>query len=221
MLVAFGCGTDDRAFKSNISEGIIEYQVTYPELDSDNIMLEMLPSKMVMKFKDNNYKSKLETTAGIVEMSVMADYETQKMYNLVKIFSDRYALELDKDAAIALTNKLPQFDLVFKDDAMKIADANCQKAELDFGGNRENYVFYYTDEIDLKNPNWCTPYNGIEGVLLDYRIENYGMNMHLRATRIVPQVIDDSEFEITDDYEFLSPLEFDKLVVKNMEIFME
>ncbi|GAB5538902.1 MAG: hypothetical protein Salg2KO_10050 [Salibacteraceae bacterium] len=221
MLVAFGCGTDDRAFKSNISEGIIEYQVTYPELDSDNIMLEMLPSKMVMKFKDNKYKSKLETTAGIVEMSVMADYETQKMYNLVKIFSDRYALELDKDAAIALTNKLPQFDLVFKDDAMKIADANCQKAELDFGGNRENYVFYYTDEIDLKNPNWCTPYNGIEGVLLDYRIENYGMNMHLRATRIVPQVIDDSEFEITDDYEFLSPLEFDKLVVKNMEIFME
>lgn len=220
-VAIFGCA-EEKPFHKHVSEGVIEYDVTYPELDSSNIMLEMLPSKMIMTFKKDKFKSELKTAAGIIEMSVIADYSTQKMYNLVKIFSDKYVLEMNKSEAIIMTATLPPFQIEKQDEVVKIADAKCDKLILNFGSaKKESYTFYETHEVDLQEPNWCTPYNEIKGVLLDYRIENYGMNMRLRAIRIIPGDVDDDEFKINEGYEDLTPQEFNSLVVRNMEIFME
>lgn len=221
VLIAIGCG-EHTSFQRNISEGIIEYDVSYPELDSGNIMLEMLPDKMIMQFKGSLYKSELKTAAGIIEMSVLADSESEEMYNLVKIFSDYYALKMNKAEALVLTNKLPSFSTVDLNQTVTIADASCKKIELDFqGAKSENYVFCYTDEIEIPSPNWCTPYWEIEGVFLDYIVENYGLVMRLQAVKIYPEEIEDEVFQIDDDYKFITMQEFDDLVVKNLEIFME
>ncbi|GAB4375640.1 MAG: hypothetical protein Kow0075_02120 [Salibacteraceae bacterium] len=220
-LLVFSC-TEHAAFERHVSEGVIEYEVTYPELDSNNIMLEMLPNRMIMKFKDNKYKSEMKAAAGIVEMSVLADCNTKTMYNLVKIFSERYVLKMNQAEALRMTDVLPPFQLEELDDTEIIAGARCKKVLLDFGAMKdESYIFAYTDEIDIKDPNWCTPYRNIQGVLLDYRIENYNMNMRLRAIRITPEPIDDSEFVVDERYLELNNDEFDKLVVRNMEMFME
>ena len=222
MLFLLGSCSEFTAFEQNISEGTIEYEVTYPDLDSSNILLEMLPDKMVMKFKKDKYRSELKTAAGIIEMAVVADRSEQKMYNLVKIFSDRYVLELDKEEALKMTSTLPAFNIVNTDVQLTIAEATCKKIELDFQGyDLDNYEFCYTDDIDLLEPNWCTPYNEIGGVFLDYQIENYGMKMRLKAIRIIAEEIDDEEFTISDDYKSVTAEEFDKLVVKNIEIFLE
>lgn len=221
LLFTIGCG-ENTPFQSNISEGVIEYEVSYPELDSGNIMLEMLPNKMVMHFKDNKFKSELKTAAGIIEMSVMADSKSEEMYNLVKIFSDYYALKMNKAEALILTNTLPRFKINDLNESVTIAEASCKKIELDFQGAKEdNYIFCYTDEIEIASPNWCTPYGAIDGVFLDYIVENYGMVMRLKAVKIYPEDIDDSFFDIDKDYKFISVEEFDDLVVKNLEIFME
>jgi hypothetical protein len=221
LFLLGSCG-EHAAFKQNISEGTIEYEVTYPELDSSNILLEMLPDKMVMKFKKDKYRSELKTAAGIIEMAVVADRSEEKMYNLVKIFSDRYVLEMDKEEALKMTSTLPAFNIVNTDVQLTIAEAKCNKIELDFeGSDLDNFEFCYTDEIDLLEPNWCTPYNEVGGVFLDYRIENYGMKMRLKAIRIISEEIDDEEFTISDEYKSVTAEEFDKLVVKNMEISLE
>lgn len=216
-----GCG-EHSPFQKDITEGVIEYEVTYPELDSNNIMLEMLPDVMIMKFKKDKYKSELKTAAGIIEMAVLADGSTRTMYNMVKIFSDKYVLEMNEAEALEMTDVLPPFQLEFLDEWETIAEADCQKVLLDFGtAKEESYLFYYTKDINLKDPNWCTPFNHINGVLLDYRVENYNMHMRLKAVRITPEEIDDSEFVVGEEYEQLTSEEFDALVVKNMEIFLE
>jgi len=215
------CGNDG-AYEKNISEGIIEYKVTYPELDSNNLMLEMLPERMVMKFKKDKYKSELKTAAGIIEMSVIADASNHTMQNVVKLFSDKYVLKLNKEEALKMTGVLPPFQLQRLDEEKKIAEADCKKVLLDFGtGKAESYLFYYTNDIDLLEPNWCTPFNEIEGVLLDYRIENYEMSMRLEAVNIMPAKIDDSEFQVDDSYKELTPEEFEAYVIKNLKTFME
>jgi len=221
-VVISGCG-DSAPFHKNISEGTIEYDVTYPELDSGNIMLEMLPITMVMQFKDGKFRSELKTAAGIIEMSVLADRQKDEMYNLVKIFSDHYALKMNRDQALEMTGVLPAFEIIQHEEQMNIAGANCKKIELDFKGatKEENYIFYFTDEVELAEPNWCTPYHEIQGVFLDYRIENYGMVMRLLATEITSEEIDDDAFIVNDDYKYISAEEFDEMVVKNLKIFME
>jgi hypothetical protein len=213
---------EEKKFTKDISQGIIEYEVTYPDLDSNDIMLEMLPDKMVMTFKNDKFKSNMSAGAGLIEMGIMTDATTRTMYNLVKIFGDRYVLELSGDDVKQMTDVLPPFQLKNLDEEMVIAEAACEKVLLDFGISKsESYIFFYTRDIKLKDPNWYTPYNEIEGVLLDYRIENYNMHMRLKATKIIAQEIDDSEFVIDDSYETLTKEEFDKIVVQNMTAFME
>jgi hypothetical protein len=210
------------AFKKHITEGVIVYDVTYPELDSDNLMLEMLPNEMKMTFKDDKFKSQLKTGAGIVEMTVIANGEQKLMHNMIKLFSDRYVLTLDEDDALKFTNVIPPFQINYIDGVDTIAQAVCNRILIDFGAAKnESYIFAFTDEIALKSPNWCTPYHEIEVVLLDYRVENYGMNMRLRATSISSEEVDDSEFIVDERYQSLSVSEFNELVVKNMKIFME
>lgn len=213
---------EDAAFQKHITEGIIEYEVTYPELEESNLMLEMLPNEMVMSFKEDKFKSELKTGAGIVEMTIIADGGKRKMYNMVKLFTDRYVLELDEPGARALTDAVPPFQMKFLDGKDTIASAVCKRILIDFGQAKdESYIFAFTDEIALKSPNWCTPYYDIEGVLLDYRVDNYGMNMRLRAKKIIPQSISDDVFVVDDRYQKLTRKEFDELVVENMKVFME
>ena len=213
---------EEKKFTKDISQGITEYEVTYPDLDSNDIMLEMLPDKMVMTFKNDKFKSNMSAGAGLIEMGIMTDATARTMYNLVKIFGDRYVLELSGDDVKQMTDVLPPFQLKNLDEEMVIAEAACEKVLLDFGISKsESYIFFYTRDIKLKDPNWYTPYNEIEGVLLDYRIENYNMHMRLKATKIIAQEIDDSEFVIDDSYETLTKEEFDKIVVQNMTAFME
>jgi hypothetical protein len=210
------------ASKKHITEGVIVYDVTYPELDSDNLMLEMLPNEMKMTFKDDKFKSQLKTGAGIVEMTVIANGEQKLLHNMIKLFSDRYVLTLDEDDALKFTNVIPPFQINYIDGVDTIAQAVCNRILIDFGAAKnESYIFAFTDEIALKSPNWCTPYHEIEVVLLDYRVENYGMNMRLRATSISSEEVDDSEFIVDERYQSLSVSEFNELVVKNMKIFME
>jgi len=210
------------AFKKHITEGVIVYDVTYPELDSDNLMLEMLPNEMKMTFKDDKFKSQLKTGAGIVEMTVIANGEQKLLHNMIKLFSDLYVLTLDEDDALKFTNVIPPFQINYIDGVDTIAQAVCNRILIDFGAAKnESYIFAFTDEIALKSPNWCTPYHEIEVVLLDYRVENYGMNMRLRATSISSEEVDDSEFIVDERYQSLSVSEFNELVVKNMKIFME
>lgn len=213
---------EEKAFEKDITQGIIEYEVTYPALDSNDIMLEMLPDKMIMKFKDKKFVSNMSAGAGLIEMGVMINGEDRTMFNLVKIFGDRYVLKLKGNDVKEMTDVFPPFQLKELKEDMVIADAQCKKVLLDFGISKsESFIFYYTDEIKVENPNWYTPYNEIEGVLLDYRIENYSMNMRLKAVKITPQEIDDKEFELDDRYQELSKEEFDEVIVQNMTAFME
>lgn len=214
------CGTDS-PFQKHITEGVIVYDVTYPELDSNNLMLEMLPDEMVLTFKDKKWHLELRTGVGIVEMSVIADGENKKLHNMVKLFSDRYVLSLNHQEALMMTDVLPPFQIKPMEGKDTLAGALCDRMLIDFGAAKnESYEFAVTNEIALVDPNWCTPYHEIKGVLLDYRIENYGMNMRVVAREIIPQEVDDAIFNVDERYEPLTRQEFDELVVKNMKIFI-
>ena len=51
--------TEEKEFHKDVDQGIIEYEVTYPDLDSTDIMLEMLPDKMIVKFKKDKFISNM------------------------------------------------------------------------------------------------------------------------------------------------------------------
>ena len=82
----------------------------------------------------------------------------------------------------------------------QIAGFKCKEAiaKLQTG---ESIHVYYTNDIGITNPNWSNPYSKLDGVLIDFQLESYGLSMHLRAKSVLVQKIEDSTFIVPVEYE--------------------
>ena len=102
--------------------------------------------------------------------------------------------------------------IIKTNDTKEIVGYTCKRAIVKFEGNiKEEFSIYYTDEISIANSNWCTPFRDITGVLLEYEVRKYNYEMRLKAVEIVKEEIDNSYFDIPDDYESIGKEEMDKI----------
>jgi GLPGLI family protein len=199
------------------SEGIIEYKVTYPKMDKSNFMLDFMPKKMTMKFKDDKYMTSLSAGMGMFKTNFICDQEEERFTQMVKLINKKYALQLEGDAIAASLLKLPKFHIEFTNEQKKILNYTCKKAIITVD-NESNDAFsvYYTDQINIENPNWCNQFDGINGVMLEYQYEKYDVCMKFNATKIKFTEIGDDEFVIDKKYKHISEVQMDK---EMMEIF--
>jgi len=197
MIGVVGC---DSLYQKNISEGVIEFEITYPETDAGDLMAGILPNEMTLKFKDNKTIGEL-SSMGIFTTSIIAYPDNKEVAQLVKIMSKRYVLMLDSTEVKDLYSELPEMTIHFVDETKEIAGYTCKKATITFKNNiKEEFSVYYTNDIKIENSNWCTPFHEIDGVLLEYQVRKYNIEMRLTAKNVIKSVIDDSEFEIPPDY---------------------
>jgi GLPGLI family protein len=209
----FSCGNGS----SNKTEGIILYKVTYPKMDKHNLMFDFMPNKMVMKFKDHKYTTDLSAGMGMFKTNFIVDKEADTFSQLVKLINKKYVLTLKGNAISASTALLPKLNIEFTDETKKILGYNCKKAIITIDNDeKEVFTVFYTNEIAIESPNWCNQFKDIDGVMLEYQYEKYDVTMRLKAQSIKFTKIDDSEFEISDEYENISE---EKMDMEMKEIF--
>lgn len=193
------------------NQGIIIYKVTYPKMDKSNFMLDFMPDKMVMKFKDGKYVTILTAGMGMFKSSFIVDKDNDQFSQIVKLINKKYALTLEGEEITESINRLPKFNIELSGDTKKILNFNCNKAIVTVDNEAHDaFEVYYTDKIGIDNPNWSTQFSGINGVMLEYQYEKYDVCMKFEAKSIKFTQIDDSEFEIDKGYTFISELEMDK-----------
>ncbi len=206
-MFSLGCGNP----ATDKNQGIIIYKVTYPKMDKNNFMLDFMPDKMIMKFKDDKYVTILTAGMGMFKSSFIVDKDNDQFSQIVKLINKKYALTLEGEAITKSIDKLPKFHIELSGDTKKILNYNCNKAVVTVD-NESNDAFevFYTDRIDIENPNWCTQFSGINGIMLEYQYEKYDVCMRFEAKSIKFTEIDDSEFEIDKDYQFITEIEMDQ-----------
>jgi len=59
-------------------------------------------------------------------------------------------------------------------------------------------------EIKIKEPNWCTPFKSVPGVLMEYRVERFNVIMHFTAVEVEKSKIKDTEFLVPKKYKEIS-----------------
>lgn len=203
----FGCGTKS----SEKNQGIIMYKVTYPKMDKNNFMLDFMPNKMVMKFKEDRYVTTLSAGMGMFKSNFIVDKDNNQFSQAVKLINKKYALTLEGEEITASINKLPKYSVEFTGETKKILNYHCNKAIVTVDNeSNDAFTVYYTDKIKIEDPNWCSQFSGINGVMLEYQYEKYDVCMRFEAKQIKYVEIDDSEFEIDEDYKFISEIEMDK-----------
>ncbi len=95
----------------------------------------------------------------------------------------------------------PKKTVVKTDQTDSIAGFLCNKALVIFEDiSIPEVEVFYTNAIKMDHPNWCTQYHEIEGVLMAYEIEEFGIRMRLEATRVEWKDVDDELLNPKEDY---------------------
>jgi len=199
------------------TEGVIEYKVTYPKMDKTNFMLDFMPTEMKMYFKDDKYITSVSAGMGTFKTNFICDQTQNEFFQLVKLINKKYALKLKGEEISATLKILPSYNIEFVDDVKEIVGYMCKKAIVTVDNeSHDAFTVYYTNEIKIKNPNWCNQFAPIDGVMLEYQYEKYDVCMQFKAKKIKFEKVKDKIFEIPTDYQLIS---FDEMEREMTEIF--
>jgi hypothetical protein len=185
-----------------ISEGTIQYKVTYPYLDSNNVLQRFLPAAMTMHFKNDKIHAEFLAGFGLFKTGFISDSKTMKMSYLLKLINVKYTSHYNQESAKILYSDFPKYKIVLTEETKVIAGYQCKKVIVDFiDEDVPDFSAYYTYDIKIKKPNWSSPLSEIDGVLLEYELEKYNLRMHLTADKIIGGEIADELLSIPKDYE--------------------
>ncbi|TNF26091.1 MAG: hypothetical protein EP314_06170 [Bacteroidetes bacterium] len=198
-----GCGQGPESGKKRISEGRIVYKLTYPQFEEDNIFTSMFPREMTFKFKDDNTKNELKTSMAVFSTSLIAHSKEKKVIHLVRIANKYSGLEMDSVEIMEEYGKKPAGMKITPTDSTKeIAGFLCHHARVTFEGDSlKDFDIFYTEEIGIHEPNWCTPFHEVKGVLMEATVNKFNIDMHMIATAVVAEEYADEEFIVTQEYQ--------------------
>lgn len=184
-------------FNQKLKEGIIEYKAE--PVNAKESMAMWAPDNMEVKFKDNMWSANLEAGMGAMRMDFISDPTKKEFISLVSFLGKFYSIM--KDAEMDSTNKyLPDYDVTYPGDKKVIAGYDCEKAVLTFKDGSPSMEVWFTKGIEIENPNWANCYYKVDGVLMDYNLRKFGLELHFTATSVSEAQIDPSVFEIPSDY---------------------
>ena len=218
FLVVFvlSCNTKEKE-KPKIKEGILTFEVTYPYY-RDTFMASLLPDEMTMTFKDNVYKNYI-TKGGLFSTSIISDCNNQTLILTLDFGPKKIFTKLDK----ALTDTMLQMyaipDIITLNEYDSLAGFLCERKMAVFENLDDGYdvELLETEEIEIKNSNWCNQYQEIDNVLLGYEIGQYGLQSRMRAISFDDTTkIDNKEFEVPENFKEV-PL--DRMMYEMEEIF--
>ena len=220
LLIGFGAFlylyNDGAMYKKlagkGIAEGVIEYDITYPKLDPNSMMISGMPNKAYLRFKDNNTSNGMSGMMGLVSITYIANHAKKSVEQTLTLINKKYASHIPAEDLQRLNDSyVESIDKGKK--KREIAGYKCKEITVKLM-NGEKTTAYYTDDIDILNPNWANPYSKIEGVLMDFHMERYGISMHLIARAVTPEKVDSDTFEISDDHKIIPYAELEKILVE-------
>lgn len=202
-----GCKNGD---STTPAEGIIEYDAVV--VDQSNAMAGLAPNKMIVKFKQNKYVAEFSAGMGLFSMHIISDPEKKTVTQLVKILNKKFARVQDSADIKKENDMFPRMQIQPTNETKVIAGYKCKKAKVVFDDSKHtNYDIFYTDDINIDQPNWNNPYNQISGILMEYQLTRHNLEMRFIAKKVTQTEIDDAIFNVPQDYKIISEQEMNEL----------
>lgn len=186
-----------------IDQGEIHYNIDYIG-NFGGVPVEALPQNLVVSFKKD--KTLFEMIgfgkSGIMNLSNPDDNIFDTYFSF---FSKRYYYAAESGEIF------PGFEamdgMVIKKTSKEsiICGFNCKNAEVYFPADPDTiFNIWYTNEIKLKNPNAATPFNQIDGVLMDFFFIMGESQLHFLAETVYQKDIPEETFQRRDNFQRVS-----------------
>lgn len=197
-IAMVGCDNSDK--QREFSEGVIEYEVSFP-FDQDDMLINLYPQKMTMSFDHGRIKAELRSLGGIVTSQFYVDNNTERFSQVLKSFDEKVVMNLNASGVKNMLFNMPIMELEPTGETDSIAGFLCYKTIGNFTSDSvPSIILYHTPDIEIPNPNWWNQFNQCDEVLLGYEVEQYGMRMRLRATSVRMDEVNDDVFIVPEGY---------------------
>jgi GLPGLI family protein len=207
ILLAFFASSCKYANPKYINEGVIVYDAK--PVDESNPMAGLAPGKMTVKFKDNKLAAEM-STMGVFTTTFIFNPAKKTLTQLVKVFDVKQAC-IDDEKSIAEENKKYELNFEETNDKKEIAGYTCKKAIATMADDPSvKFDVYYTEELNISNPNAHTPYSKLNGMLMQYRLKKFGLELEFIAKGVEKEKIANEEFELPAYYKVISKQEMDE-----------
>ena len=92
IITLSGCTSTFSDKKFN--QGIINFEISYPNTEEGNILAGMLPNEMTLKFRENNLITEFSAGMGLVKIGLIANADSGKISQMLKIMNKKYVYSM-------------------------------------------------------------------------------------------------------------------------------
>lgn len=181
-------------------KGSVTYEIAYDGDEMDAATQAQLPTEIVVSILGQKVRN--EQISSMYTMASVADLEDGSTIILIDAMGMKIAVNQTKEEIDANIEDAGMEDPVIKllDETKVIAGYKCKKAEVISG--EEVIEVYYTEEVAVPaGMNDNNGFKGINGLLMEYTIDQQGMIMIMTAKEVKKGKVGKGLFVIPDDYE--------------------
>jgi hypothetical protein len=197
-----------------IKQGEIHYNIDYIGTFGP-MPREVLPKNLVVSFKNNKILFELLSSWGNSGIFNLSNPEKGIVDTYFSLFTIKYFYPVKPGELYPGFDAMEGIKIKKTSRTSVICGFNCKSAEVTIPGDKERKIeVWYTNEIAVKNPNTATPFNQIDGVLMNFFFLFGSSEMHFTAETVYKKAIPDETFERRPKFVRVSRAQIDKFINK-------
>ena len=209
LLAIYSC--NDRGNKY-IDQGEVHYSIEYVK-SSGTMPVDLKPHTLVVSFKQD--KILFEILAPFGNQGIMNVINPHaKIYDTyINMLGVRYYYSSSPGEIYPGFREMEGAEVNLTNNRTTICGYSCKNAEVTFPSDRKKvYSFWYTDEINVNNSNFLTPFQEIDGVLMSFYYIMGGSVLRFEAESVYKKEIPDKAFEKRPKYRLVNKKDMDKII---------
>lgn len=215
MFAISGCSCNRKGGKY-IDQGEIHYDIDYKGKFA--YPTEALPRNLIVSFKDNKILFEMTGLAnsGIINLTNPENGIFDTYYNFFGV--KKYYYSGKEGEIFPGFEAMEGMEIKKTSRTQQICGYDCKNAVVTFKKDKDKvYNIWYTNDIDVKNPNVSTPFSEIDGVLMSFFFIMGKSEMHFMAESVFNKEIPDEVFERKADFVRISKSDMVEMMNEMME----
>lgn len=189
LVLIAGCSSEPR----KELEGTIVYEIDYPNNKDNFFLYSILPKEMEVNFRDGKVQSVIKKANLVNELLVDCNKKSFSAY--FNYGDDACNVTLNKEDVRHMLSDQKRYNVKFTSEKDTMAGFNVKKAiATAVDDPSDKITLWYTNEIEVKNSNWYNPFSKVDGFLLAYAIDRYGIRMVFKAKVFREGPVSDEHF---------------------------
>jgi hypothetical protein len=214
-MTNYSCSTRGGKY---IDQGEIHYNIDYTGTIGA-MPKEVLPKSLIVSFKHNKILFEMLSPVGKSGLMNLSNPDEGIYDTYFSLFTIRYYYAAEAGEVYPGFEAMDGMELNKTSKTTIICGFNCKNAEVTFPADRNKiYEIWYTDEINVKNSNACTPFNEIDGVLMSFFFLMGNSELTFNAESVYQKDIPDKIFERREKFVRVSKEDIIKYITKMISI---